>query len=1516
MKKLERPLALLLAMMLVVSVCFNSGTIAFATEISSTVAEEAVPVIEDKLNQGDLEEETLEEEAVAKDDTADEAEDKTKEGAHAESAALNMDAINEVVQLFDALPAALDVMEMNSEEINEVMQQALEAMDAFDALSYKECEYFMENYPELYDAVMVDLSDVLAGVANNGIEPMSLLPLEEVKAYLVLNDYNEEEIKAMPISKTLSLLEDKDGNPIDYPSNATSVWVHFKTDEDNIDRYDYYTIDSNETVDLSEAANVLGYKFELIVGSGNQLSTENIRYIVKVYTGYPESFEFELYSQGTDSVRTKINPVRQEFVKSNSPMISANGTNVPAWNYVYYLEAGETVINPYLGMTSQLDEHPDISVKVYETSDFLTNGWEAQEITGQVLDQNMTKINAGYRMTGTFASFCVLYYLDGIQADCIIVDFLITGGASELIGALYLKEDGKKIKVSDSVNYSLAMDAVDSYVESYQYVLDTEHSADAEYYLCLDIFSGISGENINNQIVKAVIGHYNSFDEAASQPDIKDQLFSDDGYKANYSGDGINITIFFQENNNYSTKTACFMTFKAIDSTDLIRDYNDAPIVGEQDPWFRVTGANDENGNAIDTYVVENGKAINMDTMYGYGYQTIFINDEDVDMSKIQPTFWLADSDRIEAYVDGKKVESGDTVDFSSGTVQFTVIIDDHVKNYQVTVVQKSSGSNLFVCGPTTQEVFLDEYFEYKHDILIANLGDEPLTGLTVKLDATNCKLDDYWTVGGENNDTLAAFTTTSSSTEYGELANLAKIRLLPDGDGDIEGTLTIYADGQEPVVITLTGRAQNPKVVTTSLDDAVKYVPYSYLVTTNNMYDWTDVFFTLTGDLPEGVKFYPETGEIYGVPQETGEFEIQIEATFTSDTYEFESSSVELTLTVLENTNENVYLASDANYEIKQAIGTQTGDYDFVLEAIEDTVFTSYGEFGEFVDIWLNGEKLVEGVDYTKEKGSTKITIKSQTIEQKANDDGSENTIAMEFRTETENEENEGELKRTAQNFTVKSSAEKVIETIDALPSNINLSHKSAVQAARAAYDALSETDKAKVTNYSKLTAAEATIATLEENERKDREAASKVVALIDAIPTPITLDSKDAVNAARVAYGLLTSTQKGYVANYSKLTAAEAALEQLEAAEREKDEVNEAIALINAISDPVTLNDKAAVEAARKAYDALTASQKQEVINYSKLTATENTIAALEALEKATSENRAVAQTVIDIIDNLPNSITLDDKEAVEAARSAYENLTDTQKQLVSNLDKLRKAEDTIAALEAYEPASQADKAAADKVMDMIDKLPDNITLNDKEAVEAARKAYDELTESRKQIVLNYDVLVVAEVAIAELEHEDYQDHQSVTFVGHVVDKNRNPMADVIVEIHSTVQTARTDSNGYFRFNDVEMGAHSIIVKDANGEVIATKDFSIVSGSPLALTGDIITAENKSVLTVTIQVKQDTLFFLNLQEGDHTTPGVDITSPQTGDNTNLVLWYIALAFSLFVVIVLSFYIRKKSRV
>jgi hypothetical protein len=64
---------------------------------------------------------------------------------------------------------------------------------------------------------------------------------------------------------------------------------------------------------------------------------------------------------------------------------------------------------------------------------------------------------------------------------------------------------------------------------------------------------------------------------------------------------------------------------------------------------------------------------------------------------------------------------------------------------------------------------------------------------------------------------------------------------------------------------------------------------------------------------------------------------------------------------------------------------------------------------------------------------------------------------------------------------------------------------------------------------------------------------------------------------------------------------------------------------------------------------------------------------------------------------------------------------------------------------------------KAIADVVIAALNILPalNDLTLNDKAAVEAARAAYNALTAEQKALVTNYDKLVAAESRIAELEN-----------------------------------------------------------------------------------------------------------------------------------------------------------------
>jgi hypothetical protein len=133
--------------------------------------------------------------------------------------------------------------------------------------------------------------------------------------------------------------------------------------------------------------------------------------------------------------------------------------------------------------------------------------------------------------------------------------------------------------------------------------------------------------------------------------------------------------------------------------------------------------------------------------------------------------------------------------------------------------------------------------------------------------------------------------------------------------------------------------------------------------------------------------------------------------------------------------------------------------------------------------------------------------------------------------------------------------------------------------------------------------------------NTAADKAAADAAMEKIAAIGT-VSLDSKTAIEEARAAHNALTVTQRGLVTNYETLTAAEASLKVLQDAadkaaadKAAADAVAEKIAAIGT----VTKDSKAAIEAARAAYNALTAEQKALVTNYETLTAAEKVLADL---------------------------------------------------------------------------------------------------------------------------------------------------------------------------------------------------------------------------------------------------------------------------------------------------------------
>ena len=328
------------------------------------------------------------------------------------------------------------------------------------------------------------------------------------------------------------------------------------------------------------------------------------------------------------------------------------------------------------------------------------------------------------------------------------------------------------------------------------------------------------------------------------------------------------------------------------------------------------------------------------------------------------------------------------------------------------------------------------------------------------------------------------------------------------------------------------------------------------------------------------------------------------------------------------------------------------------------------------------------------------------------------------------------------------------MVDALIAAIGEVTLDSEADIAVARAAYDELDDAAKAYVTGLETLEIAEATLDALKdaaEAEAALKAAAAEVDALIAAIGD-VTLDSEDAITAARTAYDALDDAAKAYVTELATLESAEATLAQLKAdADAEaaaKAAAAEVDALIDAIGE-VTLDSGDAIFAARVAYGALDDAAKAYVTKLAILGAAEVTYNALTAEVDAAAKAAAEVDALIDAI----GEVTLDSEDAIVAARTAYDALNDVAKVYVSKLVILEAAEATLAQLKADADAEAALKAAAADIDALIAAIGE-VTLDSEDAIVAARTAYDAADDAVKAYVTELATLEAAEAALAQLK------------------------------------------------------------------------------------------------------------------------------------------------------------------
>ncbi len=793
---------------------------------------------------------------------------------------------------------------------------------------------------------------------------------------------------------------------------------------------DQYTISApGSALDLSRWTTSSYNQWEFIVGTADQLDQSNKRYIVNIEVTDSDhwldatvktkdadgkvsdmAISYEYYSDYNRNSRELYLSVNsEEYNYKNELSVSL------AINSSYSFNDTVTVYEGTYTTPEEAASGKDITAEIWNGSGYSVKRYENNYIT--IVSRNSA---------GTVTGFLPLYvYVSASTAY------------SETTGVIRVNElNDSQDKVNSGSSWSTS-DPSKVSVSLYR-----GYAANAKYNarLYFEVYAkGSSSSTYNNEkVVAAYVGDFESNDAAkqAGAKDIKDQLFSSSsksGYAADYSN-GVTFTIFADLNGDGKITRHPFKLTTYEGTTEK----GGSSSIPSSSTAVRFTGLIAEGGERItDLYIVDP----EMDSYADYSYRTIIVG-ENVDLTKkIAPEFSLGTGVSLYATGSATKIESGkDFRDFNGVVQQYTAASEDgnYQENFWLQVIKAKDNStetspkyNLYINslgdkdaevtvdekGVTraNREMLLDYRSDYKHDILVINMGNNAIENVKASLESDTLAIDEYWTLSGDHK--LSGYVATSTPEQYDELPNLAKIRIaakkgVKDGT-EVSGTLTITSNDDTIAVIKLTGTVGNPTIITNEVPEAVKYVHYGTMIQNSNKYSWNKVSYSLSGKLPAGLELRPN-GEIYGVPQETGEFTFTVRM---NNSYSgFGSVSKQFTLKVVANTDANVDNATSENYDVMDRIP------DFTSTPSQDATFRSKGDYSEFtrtesnkelVAVTLDGQALTPDKDYTSESGSTRITIKAQTL---ARGNGA-HTLSVEFRDEKDT------FHRAAQNYHISGS-------------------------------------------------------------------------------------------------------------------------------------------------------------------------------------------------------------------------------------------------------------------------------------------------------------------------------------------------------------------------------------------------------------------------------------------------------------------------------------------------------------
>ena len=489
------------------------------------------------------------------------------------------------------------------------------------------------------------------------------------------------------------------------------------------------------------------------------------------------------------------------------------------------------------------------------------------------------------------------------------------------------------------------------------------------------------------------------------------------------------------------------------------------------------------------------------------------------------------------------------------------------------------------------------------------------------------------------------------------------------------------------------------------------------------------------------------------------------------------------------------------------------------------------------------------------------------------------------------------------------------VVEELNALPeaAEVTLEHEAALSAAYDHYMTLTEEQQGKVEEalVTKLSDAIDQLNLLKQ-EAAEKEAVDKVNELLNNLPSEDELlfaDQTD-IEAARLAYEAL-DTLKDQVSSdaLAKLTAAENRLSALQ------EEVNQVVGLIDALPDAgdLTVEHADQVNAARDAYNGLNNDQKRLLTNngvLSKLLVAENQMSWLEKDVEA-------AKKVTDQINSLPavKDLKLADKTAVQAARNAYEGLSEEQKGYISaeTLQTLADCEAEIARLEALTPTPSPDPdpnpnptptpdpEPSDKTVTLpYQHYPISVTgqLSGYELRLVVLKATDDGVQRMQNKISTREALIRLYDVKLYLNGEEVDWDEQITVNFQVGDKYNGKKLTVLHDVNGSIEKlSGTVSDGILSVTADSLSPFGVVV------------------TATTVTGSGVT-NNDSTTTTTTTVTNGNLNGTTNGTGT-SAEGVtgNVTSAQTGDNTDILLPVAGLIAASGVLAGVVLYYKKKRK-